>query len=92
MTRFRPDGVTERDDDFLIERRRYDPLRGGVESHYTVLRAGSVRRYATFLRMPTFSELRDWLLGAGFGRVDGFGEDGQPLRPEHHRVIAVAGA
>jgi SAM-dependent methyltransferase len=90
MRRFRPEGVTERDGDFLIERRRYDPLRGGVVSRYTVLRGGTVRRYETFLRMPTFSELREWLLDTGFRRVDGFGEDGDPLRDEHHRVIAVA--
>ena len=92
LARFRPEGVQERDGDFLIERRRYDPLRGGVESRYTALRGGSVRRYETFLRMPTYSELRDWLLGAGFRRVEGFGEDGEPLHHEHHRVFAVAHA
>ncbi len=40
--------------------------------------------------MLTFPEIRDWLLGAGFARVDGFGEDGAPPTAEHRHMIVLA--
>jgi SAM-dependent methyltransferase len=92
MTRFQPSGVTERGEDLLLEQRRFDPLRGGMEIRYTAWRDGATSRYDVFIRMPTYTELRDWLLGAGFTSVEGFGEDGQPLSHEHRRLIAIAGA
>ncbi len=92
MTRYRPEGVTERDGDFLLELRRYDPLRGGFDSEFVAIRDGDVRRYPVFIRSPTFTELRDWLLAAGFSRVDGFGEDGEPLTHEHRRTLWLAHA
>ena len=90
MTRFSPEGVTERDGDFMLERRRYDPLRGGMANEYVAVRGGEVRRSPVFIRNPTYTELRDWLLGAGFSQVDGFGEDGEPLTAEHRRLLALA--
>lgn len=90
MARFRADGITERGDDFLLERRRYDPLRGGFDTEYVAIRDGEVRRYPVFIRNPVFTELRDWLLAAGFSRVEGFGEDGEPLTFEHRRLLALA--
>jgi SAM-dependent methyltransferase len=90
MTRFQPAAVTERDGDYLIEQRRHDPVRGGLETTYTAIRGGGLRRFSVFIRTPTFTELRDWLLAAGFARVQGYGEDGEPLRHEHRRIVALA--
>ncbi|MGH2971815.1 MAG: SAM-dependent methyltransferase [Gaiellaceae bacterium] len=92
MQFYRPHGITERDGDFLLETRRYDPLRGGFETEFIAMRGGETRRYPVFIRSPTYTELRDWLASAGFERVDGFGEDGEPLKHEHRRMIAVATA
>jgi SAM-dependent methyltransferase len=92
MTRFRPEGIVERGGDFLLERRRYDPLRGGMDTEYVALRDGRVERYPVFIRSPTYTELRDWLLAAGFSRVEGFGEDGEPLAAEHRRTLWLAHA
>lgn len=92
LTRFRPESVTERDGHFLFERRRYDPVRGGMDTEYVAVRDGEVRRYPVFIRNPTFTELRDWLLAAGFSAVEGFGEDGEPLAGEHRRMLALARA
>ena len=77
---------------FLLERRRYDPLRGGMDTEYVALRDGRVERYPVFIRSPTYTELRDWLLAAGFSRVEGFGEDGEPLAAEHRRTLWLAHA
>jgi SAM-dependent methyltransferase len=92
MTRFRGQGITERGDDFLLERRRFDPLRGGFETEYVAIRDGEVSRYPVFIRSFTFPELRDWLLDAGFSRVEGLGEDGEPLTAEHRRTLWLASA
>jgi len=90
MRRFQPTGVRERDGELLVERRRFDPVRGGMESSFVAIRGGGVRRYDVFIRTPTFPELRDWLLAAGFARVEAFGEDGEPFADAHHRLVAVA--
>jgi SAM-dependent methyltransferase len=90
MRRYLPTGVRERDGDFLVELRRYDPVRGGVESSFVAIRGGETRRYDVFVRMPTFPELRDWLVAAGFSRVEAYGEDGEPFADEHRRLVAVA--
>ncbi len=88
--RIREESVTERDGDFLLEVRRFEPARGGVQTEYIVIRDGMTRRFDVFIRMPTFPELRDWLLAAGFASVEAFGEDGEPFAPKHFRMIAVA--
>jgi SAM-dependent methyltransferase len=90
LGRFQPEGVTERDGDFLLERRRYNPVRGGIEVEFVAIRGEETRRYDVFVRQPTFTELRDWLLDAGFARVKAYGEDGEPLRQEHRRIVALA--
>jgi hypothetical protein len=41
-----------------------------------MVRGGRVRRIPFFVRMFTFTELRDWLLAAGFTSVQDYGEDG----------------
>jgi len=88
--RFQRASVTERDGDFLLEVRRLEPARGGAQTEFIAIRDGVTRRYDVFVRMPTFTELRDWMLGAGFTSVEAFGGDGEPLAHEHFRMIALA--
>ena len=92
LRRYSPTGVTERDGDFLLDLRAFDPVAGGVRTEFVAIRGGETRRYDVFIRMPTFPELRDWLLGAGFAHVEAYGEDGEPLTPDHRRLVAVADA
>lgn len=51
---------------------------------------GRVRTVNFEIRMFTFVELRDWLLDAGFQRVEGFGRDGTPLTLASQRMIVRA--
>ena len=90
LARFQPEGITERDGDFLLERRRYDALRGGIETEFIAIRDGVTSRYPLFVRALPFTELRDWLLAAGFERVEGYGQDGEQLTREHWRMVALA--
>ena len=42
--------------------------------------------------MFSYTELRDWLLDAGFVAVDGHGDGGMPLTAASRRMIVVARA
>ena len=82
--------MDERDGDLLIDRRRFEPLTGRIVTRRTVVRGGRVRHIPYFVRMFTFTELRDWLLDAGFTSVEGYGEDGGLLALDSQRMITVA--
>jgi SAM-dependent methyltransferase len=88
---FQPTHVAaERDGDLIIDRARLDPLTSRALTERIVLRGGRIRRIRFFVRLFTFTELRDWLLTAGLTSVDGYGEDGAPLSPTCRRLIVTA--
>lgn len=87
---FQPDRVAaERDGDLMIDRTRLDPLTGRAYTERLVLRGGRTRRVRFFVRLFTFTELRDWLTAAGFTVVDGYGDGGAPLMPASRRLIVT---
>jgi hypothetical protein len=69
---------------------RLDPLTSRIVADRILVRDGRVRRVPFFARLFSFTELRDWLLAAGFLQVDGYGEDGEPLSAASRRMVAVA--
>ena len=87
---FQPARVAERDGDLMIDRSRLDPLTSRIVTERIVLRAGRTRRIPFYVRLFTYTELRDWLLAAGFARTDGYGEDGAALSPTSRRLIVTA--
>lgn len=87
---FRPSHLIERDDDLLIDRSEVRPLTGTIHTERILVRRGRVRRTSFFVRLFTFTELRDWLLDAGLRDVEGYGEGGTPLSTESHRLIVTA--
>ena len=90
LCNLQPEGVTERGDDFLIDRREFDPASSRFLNERIVIRGGKVRRSRYFVRMFTPAELRDWLLEAGFAAVEVYGEDGAPIGLESRRMLTVA--
>jgi SAM-dependent methyltransferase len=82
--------VVERDGNFMIDQPSYDISTGRMHTVRTVLRDGQVRRMRFFTRMFAFTELRDWLLAAGFAGVDAFDEQGAPLSLESRRMLVRA--
>ena len=74
----------------LVDRYHLDALTGRFEAERTIIRSGRARRVNFVKRLFGFPELRDWLLGAGFTNVTGYGEDAQPLTADHKRMIIVA--
>ena len=57
-----------------------------------VARGGRVHTHTYHIRHFSFPELRDWLLGAGFARVDPYGDGGGPLTTDSTRMLVVAHA
>ena len=76
-------------DSFLIDRVNYDIATGRTETDRTTIRAGRTRKMHFSIRLFTFPELRDWLLAAGFSKVDGFDQEGKTLGLDSRRIIAV---
>ncbi len=89
---FRPESVFEHDDTLIIERRELEPLTGRCRTERIMVGDGRIRRIPYFVRLFTFTELRDWLLDAGFTEVSGLDETAGPLTPYSHRMIMVARA
>jgi len=88
---FQPHRATQAGDDFMIDQSPPpDPLTGRMTTRRTIIRGGVVRHTSYSVRMFTFTELRDWLLDAGFSVVDGYDERGEPLAMDSRRMIVVA--
>jgi SAM-dependent methyltransferase len=87
---FQPESVDEHDGDMVIERRSLEPLTGRCRTERIVVRDGQVRRVPFSVRLFTFTELRGWLLDAGFTEVGAYDENGDPLGTDSHRMIVVA--
>ncbi|MGK5550391.1 SAM-dependent methyltransferase [Actinomadura kijaniata] len=90
LGRFQHASVVERDGDRIVDRHRWEPLTGRLVTERTLIRDGRVKELEYFLRLFPFTELRDWLLEAGFTAVDGLDDDGGPLTLESSRMIVVA--
>jgi SAM-dependent methyltransferase len=88
---FQPSRVAaERDGNLMIDQSRLDPLTSTVSTERIVLRGGRLRRFRFFVRLFTYTELRDWLLTAGFTNVDGYGDNGGPLSLDSNRLTVIA--
>ncbi|MGH8883933.1 MAG: SAM-dependent methyltransferase [Egibacteraceae bacterium] len=84
------DRIVEQDGSWLIDHNVYEPLTGRIHTTRIVIRDGKSRTMRLFVRLLSFPELREWLLAAGFSRVDGYGRDGQPLNSYSTHMLAVA--
>lgn len=87
---FLPWTATERGGDLMLDRHRFDVAAGRNVTDRWIVRGGRVRRTEYAVRVFTFTELRDWLLDAGFSGVLGFDRDGGELTFETRRMIVVA--
>jgi SAM-dependent methyltransferase len=83
-------GVSEQGDDLMVDRVTLDAITGRTETDRFIVRDGRVRKLHFSLRVPTFSEMREMLLAAGFSSVTGYGDDGGPLTGLSNRLIVLA--
>jgi SAM-dependent methyltransferase len=82
--------VKEVDGDFMIDQCRFEPLDSRLYVRRFITRSGSpTREMRFFMRLFTFTELRDWFTAAGLSNVRGFGGEGEVLRVDSARMITV---
>jgi SAM-dependent methyltransferase len=87
---WQPVTMSERDGDLLVDRHEFDALAGRAATERFLVRDGRVRTVHFSVRVFTFTELRDWLLEAGFSVVDATGHEGEPLDLRVRRMLVVA--
>ena len=90
LGRYMEESVSERGEDRMIDRHRFDVETSRSHDTRTIIRGGRERSFDFEVRMFTAAELRDWLLAAGFRETSAYGEDGGPLTLEHRRMALVA--
>jgi SAM-dependent methyltransferase len=79
-------------DDMMIFSSTYNLSKGCIEIERVTFRDGKVGRVPYTIRVPTSTELRDWLNRAGFSRVAEFARDGGPLTIDSPGMIVIARA
>lgn len=82
--------TVKRNGDLMVDDSRFDPLSGRVLTERTVIRDSRVRSFTFFVRLFSFTEIRDWLHHTGFTEIEAFGEDHEPLKPTSRRLRVIA--
>lgn len=77
-------------DDLMLDRSTFDPISGRTTTKRFVWRGGRMRRIQYSVRLFAFTEIRDWLLDAGFKNVQVFDRDRSPFTIESRRMAVVA--
>ena len=90
LRRFVPTSVIRRGEDLMIDEHQLDVLTGRMLVERTIIRDGRTRRVPFFTRLLTYTELRSWLLAAGFTQTSGSGADQGPLTVDSRRMIVIA--
>jgi SAM-dependent methyltransferase len=89
LGRYLEETVTERGEDRMIDRHRFDVQTSRSFDERTIVRGGKSRTFSFDVRMFTAAELQDWLRAAGFRDTFAYGDDGEPLTLEHRRMTVV---
>ena len=84
--------LTERGDDLMIDRTTFDVATARSNTERITVRDGQVKRYHFSVRTFALTELREWLLAAGFSSVTTYGNDGEPFTLTSRRMVVVAQA
>jgi SAM-dependent methyltransferase len=77
-------------DDVQVDTTEFDSVEGRIETDRIVVRDGRVRRSHHSVRLPTITELRSWLLDAGFSDIRFSARDGGPPSIHRRRLVVVA--
>jgi SAM-dependent methyltransferase len=78
--------------DLMLDHSTFDPISGRTTTKRFILRGGRIRRTEYSVRVFAFTEIRDWLLDAGFAGVEAFDRDGATFSIESRRMAVIATA
>ena len=89
LPRWLPSVVVERDGNFSMDRATFDPMTGRSVTERVIVRGGRTRRFGFSVRMFIASELRDWMLQAGFDAVESSDHAGARLTAQSRRMVTI---
>ncbi|MGA8333257.1 MAG: methyltransferase domain-containing protein [Solirubrobacteraceae bacterium] len=89
LPRWLPSVVVERDGNFSMDRATFDPMTGRSVTERVIVRGGRTRRFGFSVRMFIASELRDWMLQAGFDAVESSDHAGARLSAQSRRMVTI---
>jgi SAM-dependent methyltransferase len=87
---FLPWVVHRVDDDLMVDAHRYDAERNRIYTERTLAVEAQRRKLDFAVRMFTATELRDWLIAAGFETVEVMDGEGEPLELDSRRMVVRA--
>lgn len=90
LRNFQPTRLLRHGEDLMIDHSELDLDTYRIVSRRTLVRDGRTRTVPYFVRLFSFPEIRDRLHTAGFTSVHAVGEDAEPLRLDHRRMIVSA--
>jgi hypothetical protein len=76
----------------MMDTSTFDCGEGRIETDRLVVRDGHVRRCHHSVRLPAITELREWILAAGFSGVGFRARDGQEPAIDRPRLVVLATA
>jgi SAM-dependent methyltransferase len=79
-------------DDLMMDTSTFDCAEGRIETDRLVVRDGQIRRSHHSVRLPAITELREWILAAGFRGVEFRARDGQEPSIDRPRLVVLATA
>ena len=82
--------LTEVNSDLMVDRVSFDAVEGRYNTERFMVRDGRTRRIRFSIRLPTFTELRRWLMDVGYSSVAAYDEAGGALTSAARRLIVVA--
>lgn len=75
----------------FLENQEYDPLRGRLDTEYTLIDGGKIERRMGSERIYTYSQIHQMLATAGFRQITAYGSlDGEPFRLGSEQLLIVA--
>ena len=90
LKKFRADHITDKGEDLMLDRNRFDPVTGYIHNHRTIIRDGKRKDFGFSIRLYNPTEITLILKQAGFSSVKMFSNwESEPLTDESLRMIVV---
>lgn len=77
----------EREGNFMIDHFDYNPVQGTLHVRRQFIKDGELSETPYNIRLLTFTEIKEWMLHAGFKNIEGYNNKGQPFSVDSERMI-----
>ena len=71
----------------MIDHFDYNPVQGTLHVRRQFIKDGELSETPYNIRLLTFTEIKEWMLRAGFKNIEGHNNKGQPFSVDSERMI-----